>query len=123
MTTAIDSIFAELVPDLLQEFGASVVITKRTGTVAPSTRSITGGSTTAQTLDCTPPEVMRSVSPGEPIRQIGDLSFLTKGTPTFAIEPDQMAPFGGKVYRVVDVVKMYSGDDIAAYDVAVRAST
>lgn len=122
MTTALDTLFASIVPTVLSTYGASIVITKRTGTASPSTRDLTSVSTTAQTLDCSPPAVVRSLAPGESILQVGDFETIVKGTPTFAPEVTHVATFGGRDYQIVKSTPMYSGDAVAAYTLFLRAA-
>jgi len=76
---ALSDLFADIVPTILDTYGSSIVITKRAGTASPSTRDLTGVSTTSQTLDCSPPAVVRGLAPGEAILQVGDFETLVQG--------------------------------------------
>lgn len=76
---ALATLFAAIVPTVLDTYGSSIVITKRAGTASPSTRDLTSVSTTAQTLDCSPPAVVRGLAPGESILQVGDFETIVQG--------------------------------------------
>ena len=121
MTTALDTVFSTLVPSLLTRFGTDLTITKRTGTVSPSTRDYTSGSNTSMTLKASPPTVVRKAGE-QGLAQIGDLETIVKGEPTFAIELDQVAAIGSVSYRIVQVDKLRSGDAVAAHRLTLRAT-
>jgi hypothetical protein len=123
MTTAIDTLFAGIVPQMLDVYGTAVTFTRRTGTVSPSTRGVSGAGTETMTTKVSPPEMVKSVAPGEGLLRVGDAKVIVRNQSiSFAPTQDQFAAIGGVSHRVVMVKPLYSGDLVAAYEVFLRAN-
>lgn len=125
MATVLDPVFRDLARDLLVSYGTSIVIKKPSATTAsPSTQSWAQTFGTSQTVKCSPPSPydVRLID-GTNVQR-GDLQTLVAATDanlTFAPETGHHAEIDSKTWRVVKANPIWSGDQVAAYDLQLRA--
>lgn len=123
MTTALDTQFAALVPEILAEFGKDVVFTEAAvpGDFDPTTGRTTQSSPATYTVKSAPPaQYEQDYVNGNTIQQ-GDLRLMIAGSgQSFVPKVGQKVTFDSLVFRAVAVTPIYSGESIAAWEVQVR---
>ncbi len=113
--------------DLIDRFGKEITYTKEEvgATYDPATGKNSGGSTSSFTIKVSPPDPYDiSLVDGEIIRA-GDARCLVaaRAAEDLGLIPDSITDkldFGGAIWTVVGVKHIWSGDQVAAFELQVR---
>lgn len=118
----------KLVPkalELINKFGADIVYTRKSteGTYDPTTGETTGSATASPTVKMTPPFPLEDEYRGESTGEEGNLreSYLAASGLGFVPQKnDSFVWKDGKTYTVVEVLPLYSGEQVAAFGLVAK---
>jgi len=121
MTGALDTRMRATASRLINQFGATMVLRRQAGVYYPATGKNTETAADYDVVGSPPyPVDLRRVD-GEMVRQGDAETILAASDLTFT--PDQTTDhivFGGEAWSIVAVQPIYSGEQVAAYELRLR---
>ncbi len=125
MTTTLDAKIVPKVLLLIAKVGTNLTYTVNVGTYDPTT-GIRSSSTTDHTRKSTPPSAV-SATPGltltygQGLVQMGDVeTFIAASGLAFTPVLGMVVVFASQSWHIVSLGKIYSGDDLAVWRLALR---
>lgn len=119
MTTALDSSIAQIVVKVLTTMGITITIDVDTVTnnQLTGTASI---STSTYTVKATPPEAYAAHLVNGDSVQANDTRIFIAGVQSFTPVLNMRVTLGGLEHRVIRCTGVYSGDDVALWELQLR---
>ena len=120
--TQLDDRILPLIPQLLTSLGKTVrFFVVESGEYSPESGSVGPGTTTAVDLKATPPEAMKVGLQDGDIVKVGDVRILIAAEGlAFTPEATQQVKIDSDRWRIVHTEPIYSGEEIAAYQIQLR---
>lgn len=123
MTTELDTELIPAVFDCIEEFGKSISFVTETtpGVYSALTGETTGEVESTVVRKVTPPEAANERFIDGDVVKRGDLvTFVAAKDLTFTVINGMKILFDGDTFKVVQVTKIYSGDDVALIQIFIR---
>jgi hypothetical protein len=122
MTTALDTKLVPKALALINKFGTNATFTVSIGgTYSPATGKVSGTSTEDKIQKVSPPSRFdKSLVDGELIKATDLLVVLAASGLTFTPEQSMKVTLDTRVYTIVDVWPVMSGDKVAIYKLQLR---
>jgi hypothetical protein len=121
--TVLDTEMAQLVVDLLTEFGTPVTITRYSSSVMSTTTTgvqLASAAEQSQTVRIAPPEAVSGFLQGEKQRSEDLMTLMASQGLVWVPAIGDRLVWLGQTYTLRDVVPLVTGDAIAAYEVRLR---
>jgi len=120
--TALDTELLAAALDLINEFGKDVTITTLASQVYdPDTGFTTEGAATDLTVKASPPTPMTDkYGMGDIIEEGDTIIFVAGSGITFTPAKNLKITIDTEVWRIVNVIKLYSGESVAAFGLQLR---
>ena len=122
MATTLDVNLRAVALDIITRFGKNLTFyNTKEGTYNPDTRETTPAVETTEVVKCSPPEYEKRYELGEVVRT-GRVRILIPDQDlpsgfSDRLDTGQRVDFDGTSWQITDINRVYSGDQIAVYEV------